>query len=69
MAARIAIGSEVDAVIGDKRVKILKPENFTDYASLPEKARKVISSTVRQSSRLVAAYANQEYLENMINRS
>jgi hypothetical protein len=50
VAARIAIGSEVDAVIGDKRVKILKPENFIDYASLPEKAREVISSAVRQSS-------------------
>jgi hypothetical protein len=68
VAARIAIGSEVDALIGDKHVKILKPENFIDYASLPEKAQEVISSSVRQSFRLISAYANQEYLDEYVER-
>lgn len=67
-AERIAIGSEVDAVMGDKHVKILKPENFIDYASLPKKAQEVISFIVGPSFRLVAAYANQEYLDEYVQR-
>ncbi len=59
----LPIGFQVDAVIGGKHANMLKPENFIDYASLPQRAQEVILSAVKRTERLVVAYANREYLD------